>query len=303
MIEYTIYSGYTMRNENEMMDLILSVAKNDKRIRAVIMNGSRTNPNVPKDIFQDYDVVYIVNSIDIFIENDNWIDVFGKRIILQLPEDKTKVLLPPANNGAFNYLMLFEDGNRIDLTLIPLEKQKEILENDSLTIVLLDKDNILPLFEKSNDSDYYEVIPTEEIFYECCNEFWWVIQNVAKGIWRDELPYANRMFIYVRDMLDKMISWYIGIQHDFKISTGKHGKYFKKLLEKDLWNMYYETYSDGNYEHFWKSIFMSCKLFRIAGLKVAESLQFKYNNEEDSNMTNYLKQVRKLPKDTKEIIP
>jgi aminoglycoside 6-adenylyltransferase len=171
-----------------------------------------------------------------------------------------------------------------------------------LTITLLDKDTILPLFEKSNDSDYYEAMPTEEMFYECYNEFWWVMQNVAKGIWRDELPYANRMFIYARDMLDKMISWHIGVQHDFKISTGKFGKYFKKLLEKDLWDMYFETYSDGNYEHFWESIFISCKLFRIAGLRVAESLQFKYNNEEDNNMTNYLKRVRKLPKDTKEII-
>ena len=39
-----------MRSEKEMMDLILETAKNDERIRAVYMNGSRTNPNAPKDI-------------------------------------------------------------------------------------------------------------------------------------------------------------------------------------------------------------------------------------------------------------
>ncbi len=39
-----------MRSEREMFDVILHVAKEDKRIRAVYMNGSRTNPNVPKDI-------------------------------------------------------------------------------------------------------------------------------------------------------------------------------------------------------------------------------------------------------------
>ena len=38
-----------MRTENEMYDLILEVAKNDARIKAVYMNGSRTNENVPKD--------------------------------------------------------------------------------------------------------------------------------------------------------------------------------------------------------------------------------------------------------------
>ena len=47
-----------MRTENEMYDLILGVAKSDVRIKAVYMNGSRTNEKVPKDIFQDYDIVY-----------------------------------------------------------------------------------------------------------------------------------------------------------------------------------------------------------------------------------------------------
>ena len=31
-----------MRTEKEMMDLIITIAKNDDRIRAVYMNGSRT---------------------------------------------------------------------------------------------------------------------------------------------------------------------------------------------------------------------------------------------------------------------
>lgn len=52
-----------MRNEKEMLDLILRTAVNDPEIRAVYMNGSRTNPNVKKDIFQDYDIVYVVNEI------------------------------------------------------------------------------------------------------------------------------------------------------------------------------------------------------------------------------------------------
>lgn len=291
-----------MRNEKEMMNLILDIARKDERIRAVIMNGSRTNQNVPRDIFQDYDIVYIVKNIDTFIENNNWIDIFGKRLGLQMPEARTNTLLPPVNNGVYNYLMLFTDGNRIDLTLIPIEKQNEILGNDSLTVVLFDKDNIVSVFEAPNDKDYYETKPTEEMFKECCTEFWWVLQNVAKGIWRDELPYAKRMFDLVRNMLDKMISWYINIRYNYEISTGKMGKYFKKLLERDLWETYYKTCSDGNYEHFWESIFTSCEIFNIVGLKVAEYFGYKYNNKEEENMLKYLKTVKKLPRDAKEIM-
>jgi len=45
-----------MRNEKEMLDLILNIAENDDNIRAVIMNGSRVNPHAKKDPFQDFDI-------------------------------------------------------------------------------------------------------------------------------------------------------------------------------------------------------------------------------------------------------
>ena len=55
-----------MRTEKEMMDLILTFAKNDPRIRVVGMEGSRTNVNVPKDEFQDYDITYLVTDMESF---------------------------------------------------------------------------------------------------------------------------------------------------------------------------------------------------------------------------------------------
>jgi aminoglycoside 6-adenylyltransferase len=66
-----------MRSEREMLDLIVGVARGDERIRAVIMNGSRVNPNAPRDIFQDYDVVYFVTDVAPFKNNLEWIKRFG----------------------------------------------------------------------------------------------------------------------------------------------------------------------------------------------------------------------------------
>ena len=51
-----------MRTEREMTALILGVAEQDARVRAVFMNDSRANPNAPRDIFQDYDIVYVVEE-------------------------------------------------------------------------------------------------------------------------------------------------------------------------------------------------------------------------------------------------
>ena len=74
-----------MRSEKEMMDLIIAVANNDVRIRAAYLEGSRANPNVPKDIFQDYDIVYVVTETRSFREDKAWIDRFGERLYMQYP--------------------------------------------------------------------------------------------------------------------------------------------------------------------------------------------------------------------------
>ena len=54
-----------------MLDLIINTAKEDERIRAVIMNGSRVNPHVKRDCFQDYDIMYVVKDIQSFTSNHN----------------------------------------------------------------------------------------------------------------------------------------------------------------------------------------------------------------------------------------
>src|SRR5699024_10170708 len=111
------------------MEIILHVAKNDDRIRAVGMNGSRTNPNAPKDIFQDYDIVYAVNDIYSFIHHPEWVDVFGERIIMQTPEDMA--IFSAELGKRYSYLILFNDGNRIDLILMPLEELKDYCFEDT----------------------------------------------------------------------------------------------------------------------------------------------------------------------------
>ena len=119
-----------MRSEAEMMDLILSTARADQRIRVVELNGSRTNANAPRDRFQDYYIVYFVTDMDSFLKDHSWVDIFGKRIIMQMPEAMS--LFPREFPGTFAYLMIFEDDNRIDLPLRPLSDLDRGRPDDTL---------------------------------------------------------------------------------------------------------------------------------------------------------------------------
>ena len=111
-----------------MLDLILQTAKT-LQVKAVAMSGSRINQNAPKDEFQDYDVVYVVDDFDNLMSDLSWLDYFGKRIIEQeVALDHRRL-----------YLMLFEDGNRIDLTLCPKEHIQEWVDSEAGFTVLEDE--------------------------------------------------------------------------------------------------------------------------------------------------------------------
>lgn len=277
-----------MRSEQEMMELILRVAREDDRIRAVYMGGSRNDPNAPRDIYQDYDIVYIVRDIASFTADHSWIDVFGPRLMLQMPE----AMRHPEGKGNFNYLMLFEDGNRIDLRLFPVEKP-ELIEDDSLNSTLLDKDGILPDFPQPDDSTYFVTPPSELFYSSCCNDFWWCMQNVAKGIARDERPYAMEMFNnIVRANLNDMTAWYIGCTNDFSVSPGKMGKYFKRFLPEGLYRQYLNTYSDSEPENLWRAVFAACDLFSLLAEQVGDQMRYSYNRRDEANMRRYLQWVR-----------
>jgi aminoglycoside 6-adenylyltransferase len=142
-----------MRTEKEMFDLILDFARQDDRIRLVAMNGSRANPNAQPDKYQDFDIVYLVTDMQSFLSNDAWLNTFGNRIIMQKPD--TMQPDPSKRGSAFAYLMQFEDGNRIDLTLFPVEELETYLESDRMCVLLLDKDGLVPNLPHSTDQHYW----------------------------------------------------------------------------------------------------------------------------------------------------
>jgi aminoglycoside 6-adenylyltransferase len=284
-----------MRSEQEMLELIVSTAKNDDRIRAVIMNGSRVNPNERRDVFQDFDIVYLVTDVNSFRDDHNWIDRFGAIMILQMPEAMKDP--PSVSDGRFAYLMQFTDGNRIDLTLFPVARLDEF-GRDSLSLLLLDKDGIVEPFPLPSERDYLPRPPTAKAFSDCCNEFWWLCPYVAKGLWREEIIYAKHMLDQcVREQLMKMLTWHVGVKTGFERSPGKVGKHLKHYLEPELWAIFEKTYSDANYEHTWGALYQMCDLFREAAERVAEHFGFEYPRRDDEKVSAHLKHVRSLPKD------
>lgn len=276
-----------MRTENEMYELILDVAKKDDKIKAVYMNGSRTNENVPKDIFQDYDIVYVVEATQNYIEDKSWINHFGEILYMQYPDENP--YFPSDKENSYGWLMQFKDGVRIDLTVQSVSYARQHIKDDKLCKILLDKENILPQIEPATDCGYWVTKPTKEQFFATCNEFWWCTNNIAKGLWREEMPYVQDMVNYnVRTQLVKMLDWKVGLITDWSVSTGKSSKYLYKWLSEKEWQMFMDTYFDGSIVNAWQSVLKMCDLFKNVAQYVGEKLGYGYNEKEGDAALQFL---------------
>ncbi len=281
-----------MRSEEEIKKLIIDYAKSDERIRAVLLNGSRANDKVMADQYQDFDIVYIVKELRSSINDTGWMDVFGERIIMQLPDE---MVIDEHNEDSYSYLILFKDGNRIDFTLYPVEKVQKNYWPDSLTIGLLDKDDLFNNLPTPTDKDYWIKTPTEKEFLDTCNEFWWVCTYVAKGLLRDQVPYAKQMLeTTVRPMFMKVIEWYIGFKTNFSVSFGSGGKFMSQYLTARQYKSVLATYSDHHIESNWKSLLLTAELFSEFAIKVAGYFNFQYNFSEQENVMEYLRKMRNM---------
>jgi aminoglycoside 6-adenylyltransferase len=281
-----------LRTEDEMYKIILDFANQDKRVRAVALNGSRANDEIKKDKFQDYDIVYIVDDEDYFIKNDSWLDAFGDRIFMQKPN--TMKLFESDYSEWFSYLMLFKDGNRIDLRIVPIEKLEIYLKEDKFTKVLLDKNGYVKGIPMLVNDHYRIKKPSEDFYLDCCNEFWWVSTYVAKGLCRDELLYAcEHLNNCVRPELFRMISWNIGVDTDFNVNLGKSYKYLNKYIEDEIFNEIMKTYRTDTVEDIWDALFITQNLFRRYSFKLANSLNYNYPDY-DKDISNYIKYIKEI---------
>ena len=84
-----------VRSESEILDLITNTARNDDKIRAAIVNGSRASLDAPRDIFQDFDIVYVVTDIPSFTNDPQWIGpgTFGRHLHRHLEPELRAALL------------------------------------------------------------------------------------------------------------------------------------------------------------------------------------------------------------------
>ena len=268
-------AGIPMRTEIEMFDVILQTAK-VLQVDAVAMSGSRTNQKIQTDEFQDYDVVYIVDDLDYLTSDLSWLPQFGERIVEQ------EVTLGHRRL----FLMLFEDGNRIDLTLCPKEHMQEWVDSEADFKVLKDNKGLFEVYQP-NRKRYWTTLPTEEEFAASCNEFWWVSAYIVKGIRRDQLIYTtDHLYGICQQELLKILAWQVASDNG-TVDIGKNYKYLFNYLPAEKEKEFSALLDFSSIEKITQSLLATIQLFHQEAQSLAQKMSFEYNQEVAEKMIQY----------------
>ncbi|MBF9664556.1 aminoglycoside 6-adenylyltransferase [Streptococcus pseudopneumoniae] len=264
-----------MRIETEMLDLILQTAKT-LQVKAIAMSGSRTNQKVQTDEFQDYDVVYIVDDLDNLTSDLSWLDQFGKRLIEQHVQLDHRRL----------YLMLFEDGNRIDLTLCPKEHIQEWVDSEAGFTVLEDKKGLFESYSPS-PKRFWIHPATETDFKNSCNEFWWVSAYVVKGICRKQVFYAtDHLYGICQQELLKILAWQVA-SYKGTVDVGKNYKHLFNYLPAEQKKEFSDLLDFSSIDKITQSLLTTMQLFHREAQRLAQKLGFDYDKEVAEKMIEY----------------
>ena len=273
--------GINMRTETEMLDVILKTAET-LQVAAVAMSGSRTDTKASKDEFQDYDVVYVVDDFDNLTSDLSWFDYFGKRIIEQ------EVVLDHRRL----YLMLFEDGNRIDLTLCPKQQIQEWVDSEAEFIVLEDKKGLFEYYSPSPQR-FWMSSASETDFKNSCNEFWWVSAYVVKGIHRNHLIYAtDHLYGICQQELLKILVWQVASDRG-KVDIGKNYRYLFQYLPAEKEKEFSNLLDFSSIEKLSQSLLATMQLFHQEAQRLAQKLDFDYDKEVAEKMIEYAEERMK----------
>ena len=267
-----------MRTDQEILVLILETAKK-LQVDAVALSGSRIDTKAPKDEFQDYDVVYIVDDLDTLTRDLAWLHQFGTRNIEQHNILGNRRL----------YLMLFEDGNRIDLTLCPKDHIQEWVDSEADYTVLKDEKGLFESYSPS-PKRFWTSPASETDFEKACNEFWWVSAYVVKGICRKQVIYAtDHLYGICQQELLKVLAWQVASDKG-TVDIGKNYKYLYNYLPAEKEKEFSALLDFSSLDKITQSLLATMEFFHQEAQYLAQKMGFKYEKEVAERMIEYAKE-------------
>ena len=288
-----------MIQEDPVIQRFIRWGQEHKAIRAMLLTGSRANPNASADAWSDYDVVLVVEDIHPFFVDRAWLQDFGRVIVAYW--DPIHPVPDFAGLEQVGNVVLFQDGLKIDFVVWPVELLRRLARSPVLPAdldlgyaVLVDKDRLVAGIHTPTYTAYIPTPPTNEAYQKVVEDFFSDVPYVAKCLRRDELMPAKYCldFDMKHNFLRQMLDWRMECDRDWSTPTGFLGRGLKKSLPSEIWSQLESTYVGAGIEENWDALFHTLALFRQVAVEVAEQLGYAYPHDMDRHVVAYAQEVK-----------
>lgn len=269
---------------------LLAFAAADDNIRAVLLQGSRANPNGLVDRWSDYDVAFVTRSNEPYLASgwfDGFVRQFGPVAVAQQPDDPA--LFDDGHDPRAHYAFLtqFADGLRLDLTFVTVDSL-DVAGLESATVVLRDLDGVVPVRPPS-DAGYRTPAPSAKQFAACCDEFWWTVPYVAKAVARGQTLAALELLGGVtRPQFTRMLCWLAVADAGTPLALGKHAHRLGDWIPDELRAALLASYPRADLAEVDAALATMVNAFGRAAARVAEAFGFEWCPEQGTRVVRLL---------------
>lgn len=278
-----------MEKRDPIIQKLMGFCYDHNQISGLVQTGERTNPTTQQDQLMNYHFVMGTKDIGLFQDPHFLEELFENTLV----HDKSKAtfLVNKTTKEAVTYHLVLDDITVIELSFVPENKLQTYINNDSLSKLLVNKENLYIAKKTQTDVSYRQLKPTQGEFHHICNTFFVEALNVSKGLYRNQIIYAMKAFQEMQAALEAMIAFHIGVHYNFSVNVGLRYENFKVYLDPQMYQDYLKTYPLPERRDMKQALIRAHQLFRHTGLDVARALEYPYPKEADRSI---IEQIRDL---------
>lgn len=260
----------------KLSEQLTEYARDESRIQAVLLFGSRSRKDHPADVYSDYDFLILTTDSGYFLHTDGWLERFGPVRIS---------FLEPTLAGGMERRVCFDNAVDADFLFLPADRVSELVQDQEVGELLSRGCELL--VDKIAMSELLPRLPvprgtvlSEAEFQNLAQTFAFHILWAAKKIGRGELWTAKQCIDgYMKQLLRQMLECREKAGRGDTFDCWHDGRFLDQWLDGKFAARLPETFGGYDATDLVRALFLTAELFSDAAKEAAEKRHFRYPAE------------------------
>jgi aminoglycoside 6-adenylyltransferase len=285
----------TAQAYEELIARFISWAQAEENIRTAFVIGSRARVDHPADQWSDLDIIVIANDPQPYLAATDWVENMGNPWLTFLE--------PTADGRSMERRVLFEGGLDVDFALFQMTSFQQMVKAqiapDVADVfrrgmrVLLDKDGLIERLQATlPENPRPPPPPTQSVFLNLINDFWYHAVWVAKHLRRGELWWAKSgCENHLKGLLRQMMEWHTRATRGPNHDTWMRGRLLEEWADPRAVSELREAFAHYDEDDVWRALFATTDLFRWLAVETAQRWKYPCPTLGDQHATELVQKL------------